>query len=90
MSQLQFKYYFPISYSNIIKASSAMKVLGSQMLIQLFAKISHFVLGLVIVRFLSPEHYGASALQLPFVAMISTRLFKEAFHRSAVREEGER
>ena len=60
------------------------------MIIQLFAKISHFALGLLIVRFLSPEHYGASALQLPFVAMGITRLFKEAFHRSAIRAEGKR
>jgi hypothetical protein len=68
------------------KASLAMKWLGSLMFIQLFTKIMHFGLNLVIVGYLSPESYGIAALQLPFVGMAITRLLKEALHRTAVRE----
>jgi len=38
---------------------------------------------------MSPESYGISSLQLPFVATAVTRILKEALHRVAVREKKE-
>ncbi len=68
----------------ITSTPNAINWMAGLMFIQFFSRMLHFVLNLVIVRFLSPENYGLSALQLPLVATAVTRLFKEAFHRVAV------
>lgn len=58
--------------------STAFNFLGSLMFLQLLSRGFHFGLNSILTRFASPEEYGLSALQLPFIAMILTRIIREA------------
>ncbi|PRP88973.1 hypothetical protein PROFUN_02251 [Planoprotostelium fungivorum] len=60
------------------------------MLVQAITRAFHFILNFLLISFLSPEDLGLSSLQLPLVTMIMTRIAKEALHRAAVREQGEK
>lgn len=67
-------------------ATSAMSWMAGLMFIQFATRMVHFILNLIIVRFMTPEEMGISALQLPFITTIVSRILKEALHRLAVRE----
>lgn len=66
--------------------SMAVNWMASLMFVQFLSRILHFGMNLLIVRYMSPEDYGISALQLPFVATVIPRLIREALHRAAVRK----
>jgi hypothetical protein len=66
--------------------TKALNWMASLMFLQLLTRAFHFIFNLALVRFLSPENYGKSALQLPLISMAITRIMKEALHRTAVRE----
>jgi len=64
---------------------NAMNWMASLVFIQLLTRAIHFGLNLIVVRKLSPDHYGLSAMQIPLVTMAVTRLLKEALHRVSLR-----
>jgi len=74
---------------NKVQANNAINLMSYLMAIQFASRMAHFALNLIILRFMSPESYGISSLQLPFVATAVTRVLKEALHRVAVREKKE-
>eukprot|EP01117_Protostelium_nocturnum_P019200 TRINITY_DN8264_c0_g1_i1.p1 TRINITY_DN8264_c0_g1~~TRINITY_DN8264_c0_g1_i1.p1 ORF type:complete len:507 (-),score=165.87 TRINITY_DN8264_c0_g1_i1:193-1713(-) len=69
--------------------NDALGWMASLVFIQFFTRIFHFGLSLLLLRFLSPQDLGRTALQIPFITMIFTRIAKEALHRAAIKEQEE-
>lgn len=69
-------------------SAAAINWVAVMMLLEFIARVLHFVVGLAIVRFMTPDDYGKVSLQLPLITSASTRIMKETLHRAAVVQQG--